>query len=131
MLENEEDIFLAKALLDTLRPLALTWLEASVLLHYYFWDWPLDRVAEAAHCHIAEVLAARRSLVSKAAVALGYATEQETGVYLERFGDPIEERRRKVRQLHAQGLSNCEIARRLGISESTVRRDLLALKKAS
>lgn len=81
---NERDLRKAKVLMDILRPIELTWLEAAVLLHYYFRNLTLEDTATAAGRHVREIEAARRSLLAKVAVALGYATEDEAGVKIER-----------------------------------------------
>lgn len=75
--------------MDILRPIELTWLEAVVLLHYYFRNLTLEDTATAAGRHVREVEAARRSLLAKVAAALGYATEEEAGVKVERAKMPL------------------------------------------
>jgi transcriptional antiterminator len=43
----------------------------------------------------------------------------------------IEERRRKVTSLIAQSMTECEIAQELGVDQSTISRDIKALKEMS
>lgn len=72
MLDNDEDIRLAGALLACLRGLRLVWLEAMVLVQHYWHGRPVREVARLAGCHVQEAFRARDRLLVKAAVALGY-----------------------------------------------------------
>ncbi|HHY92860.1 MAG TPA: hypothetical protein GX511_05925 [Firmicutes bacterium] len=108
--------------MELIRPLVLTWLEAGVLLHYYWRGLTLGEVADTLHRHVCEVQEARRTLVAKFAVALGYATERETGVKLERIRLPLtpEERRQEAERLRRQGWKWGRIAERLGVTKTTL-----------
>ncbi|NPV80184.1 MAG: hypothetical protein HPY52_07890 [Firmicutes bacterium] len=64
-------------MMDILRPIELTWLEAVVLLHYYFRNLTLEDTATAAGAHIFEIMKARDSLLTKVARAAGYIGEDQ------------------------------------------------------
>lgn len=125
VLRNEKAIVQTKAFLDAVRPILLTWLEAAVLVHFYYRGLRLHEVARLVRESVQTVADARRSLVRKVAVALGYAPGE-----VERAGLPmaVDERRHKVAELRAQGLSWDEIGRRLGVSDHTARMDAEALR---
>jgi len=124
-MRHEEEI-LAERILSLLRPLVLTWLEAAVLLHHYMHGFRLPQVAARVNRHIRDVQQARDSLIRKAAVVLGY---MEGDVELAVPPLVREERRREVAKLRKQGLTTVEIARRLGVHDSTVRADLRAIRR--
>lgn len=116
VLRHDEEL-LAERALSVLRPLVLTWLEAAVLLHHYCYGWRLPDVAGIVRRHRSEVYAARDSLVTKAAVALGYIPGE-----VERAELPMtaEERRQAIVDLLRRGVPPTEIARRLGITKEAV-----------
>jgi len=124
-MRHEEEI-LAERILSLLQPLVLSWLEAAVLLHHYMHGFRLPEVAARVNRHIRDVQQARDSLIRKAAVVLGY---MEGDVELAVPPLVREERRREVAKLRKQGLTTVEIARRLGVHDSTVRADLRAIRR--
>lgn len=124
-MRHEEEI-LAERILSLLQPLVLSWLEAAVLLHHYMHGFRLPQVAARVNRHIRDVQQARDSLIRKAAVVLGY---MEGDVELAVPPLVREERRREVAKLRKQGLTTVEIARRLGVHDSTVRADLRAIRR--
>jgi DNA-directed RNA polymerase specialized sigma24 family protein len=67
VVENSETIEKVERLLDAVRDLELTWLEAGVLMHYYFRGFSLEDAADIMGCHVAEAQAAERSLIEKVA----------------------------------------------------------------
>lgn len=110
------------AFMELLRPVVLTWLEAAVFLHHYCRGLDLGEVAGTVGRHVREVKQARRDLVCKVAVALGYATEEETGVHVEFTRLPLspEERRRKADELRRKGWKWKRIAEYLGVTTATL-----------
>lgn len=129
---------MAERVLQKLRPLVLTWLEGAILLHHYSYEWPLPDVAERTNVHIKDVIKARKSLVRKAAIALGYIPGNvETRAVRPTLAErerAAAERRKKVSDLHRQGVQTSEIAKRLskrfGVSQSAIYKDLRALRDA-
>ena len=124
IVRNDDDILRVKRFLDLLRPIQLTWLEAAVLLHHYYFGWPLDKVAEIVQRHVCEVKAAKFRLITKVATALGYieAPKELGPITTERLrpfdkkAHELEERARKAAELRKQGLTWSEIAKRLGVT---------------
>lgn len=130
---RHERALVAEGVLQKLRPLVLTWLEAAVLLHHYTYGFTVAEVAEKTNKHVVEVAAAKKTLVRKCAVALGYVdgevqyTKVEpTKLEKERAA---QERRAKVADLYRQGLKTSEIAKRLNTTRKTVNRDLQTLRR--
>jgi DNA-directed RNA polymerase specialized sigma24 family protein len=67
VVKNSETIEKVERLLDAVKDLELTWLEAGVLMHYYFRGFSLEDAADIMGCHVAEAQAAERSLIEKVA----------------------------------------------------------------
>ena len=72
MLENEEEIRLVDGILKALRPLRLDWLEALVFYQHYWAAVDLPTVSATLDIPLQELVQARRRLVTKAAMLLGY-----------------------------------------------------------
>lgn len=121
MLANEEDIRKADALLSALRPLRLTWLEALVFHHYYWHGLDFWTMAEVTGQNPRDLAQARRTLVTKAAAALGYIEPPDE---LQPITMPlpmtVEERTRVAEELRQQGLTWKEIGERLGANPDTL-----------
>lgn len=132
VLKHEADI-MAEKVLQKLRPLVLTWLEGAILLHHYSYEWPLEDVAEKTNVHVGDVAKARKSLVRKVAIALGYipGKVETRAVPMTRAERQREaaKRRPKVAELHRQGLDNRQIAKKLGVSVPQVKNDVNVLRK--
>lgn len=121
MLENEREIRLAAAIVAALRPLRLTWLEAAVLHHHYWYALDLMKVAQITERNPREIVAARQTLVTKAAAALGFIeAPKEIGPITVELPMSPEERARKAEELRKQGLTWPEIERRLGVTYSAL-----------
>lgn len=112
---------IAKAILEALRGLRLTWLEAAVLHYYHFNGFHLYELPGLLGRRPSEIAEARRTLVRKAAAALGYIDHDEgLGPLTVPLPMPIEERTRLVDELLRQGLGWKEIGRRLGVKPDTL-----------
>lgn len=121
VLRNEDEIRLAGAIVAALRPLRLSWLEAAVFYHYYFGGIDLQTLASLLRQPLWEVDRARRHLVKKAAVVLGYIELDESlGAITVDLPMTLEERTRRVNELLSQGLSWKEIGERLGADPWTL-----------
>lgn len=123
LLANEEEIRKADAIIQALRPVRLTWLEAAVFHHYYWHALDLFTVAEITERSPKELEAARRTLVTKVAAALGYIEPPaELGPLTMELPMSAEERAVLVEELLAQGLTWRQIGERLGAKPETLRR---------
>jgi len=121
VIENEKDLRLATAIVNALRPLRLTWLEAAVFHHYYWCALSMGTVAEITGRSLRELATARTTLVTKAAAALGYIeAPKELGPLTVEQPMSLEERTRRVTELLNQGLSWKEIGERLGVNPWTL-----------
>lgn len=131
MLQHNDDWRELETFMRLLRPLKLTWAEAGMLLHYYWRGLTLGETADTLHLHIREVQEARRTLVTKVAVALGYITAEKVGITVEYVNLPLtpEERRQKVAELIDKGWKRKQIAESLGVSTMTIWGDIKALAK--
>lgn len=121
VLENEREIQLAAKIVAALRPLRLSWLEAAVFHHYYWHALDMLTVAQITERTLQDLQSARRSMVTKAAVALGYIeAPKDIGPITVELPISLEERARRVAELRSQGLSWREIEKRLGVSYGTL-----------
>lgn len=121
MLENEKEIQLVDRILKTLRPLRLDWLEAVVFYNYYYAAIDLPTVAATFDIPLQELVQARRRLVTKAAMLLGYIPPDDSiGPLTMELPISLEERTRRVNELLAQGLTWREIGERLGVHPETL-----------
>ncbi len=70
VLDNAEEIEHLERLLNTIKDIELTWLEAGVFLHYFSRGLDLGSTADIIGCHIYEAQAAEESLIRKVAKKL-------------------------------------------------------------
>lgn len=121
VLENEKEIQLVDRILKTLRPLRLDWLEALVFYQHYWAAVDLPTVAATFDIPLQELVQARRRLVTKAAMLLGYIPPDDSiGPLTMELPMSLDERTRRVSELLAQGLSWKEIGEKLGANPWTL-----------
>lgn len=121
MLENEEEIRLVDGILKALRPLRLDWLEALVFYQHYWAAVDLPTVSATLDIPLQELVQARRRLVTKAAMLLGYIPPDDSiGPLTMELPMSLDERTRRVSELLAQGLSWKEIGEKLGANPWTL-----------